>query len=118
MVGVIALIPPLNNSTSNQFTTLPISIRIGYVSHAMVLLRIIHKRLYGGYTVDEASVPTSRAPLATGRLLDSRVVIGVRRPCRNPSVTQPRFEAADQAAESRLLVRLHGQKFQSELLSA
>jgi len=33
-------------------------------------------------------------------------------------VTQPRFEGADNAAESRLLVRLHGQKFQSELLSA
>ncbi len=50
MVGVIALIPPLNKSASNQFTTLPISIRSGYVSHAMVLLRIIHKLLYGGYT--------------------------------------------------------------------
>ncbi len=48
-VGVIALVPPLNNSASNQFTTLPISIRSGYVSHAMVLLRIIHTLLYGGY---------------------------------------------------------------------
>jgi len=45
LVGVIALIPPLNKSAYNQFTTLPISIRIGYVSHAMVLLRIIHKLL-------------------------------------------------------------------------
>ncbi len=68
--------------------------------------------------MDEASVPTSRATLATVRLLYSSVVIGVRRPCRNPPVTQPRFEAADKAAESRLLVRLHGQKFQSELLAA
>ncbi len=68
--------------------------------------------------MDEASVPTSRATLATVRLLYSSVVIGVRRPCRNPSLTQPRFEAADKAAESCLLVRLHGQKFQSELLSA
>ncbi len=68
--------------------------------------------------MDEASVPTSRATLSTVRLLYSRVVIGVRRPCRNPSVTQPRFEATDNAAEACLLVRLHGQKFQSELLSA
>ncbi len=68
--------------------------------------------------MDEASVPTSRATLAPVRLLYSRVVIGVRRPCRDASVTQPRFEGGDNAAETRLLVRLHGQKFQSELLFA
>ncbi len=50
-------------------------------------------------------------------LLTSDVVMFVRRPGRNPSVTWLCFEAADKAAEALLLLLLHAEEFQPEFSS-
>ncbi len=50
-------------------------------------------------------------------LLNSDVVMCVRRPGRNPSVTLTRFEGADKAAEARLLLWLHTEEFQPKFSS-
>ncbi len=49
-------------------------------------------------------------------LLYSDVVMGARRPGRNPSVTRMRFECADKAVESLLLLIFHPEEFQPKLL--
>ncbi len=54
--------------------------------------------------------------LAMVRLLYSDVVMGARRPSRNPSVTRPCFEGADKAVESLLFLQLHVEEFQPKFL--
>ncbi len=53
--------------------------------------------------------------LAMVRLLYCDVAMDVRGPCRNPSVTLPRSEAADNVEQSLFLLGPHADKFKAEL---